>query len=195
MRISEIIDNSSTASTEGPPEDVIALVDSAGGVRGVHNASSAKVRAIGPRGANIGSRWVEIPLVGGRGEISGVLCQSMPPSDVLVASVSCGPRDAKAIEDTAQLVIHDINNLFAVIGSGLSLLEYQSDGAYRNAIFSRMQHAITRGALLTRQLLDAAATKSRVDRRVRRRLSPHSAGGHPGRGVWSRHRCPNRYSP
>jgi signal transduction histidine kinase len=56
----------------------------------------------------------------------------------------------------AQFVIHDINNLLAVIASGLGLLECQSDAAYRKAIACKMQHAITRGALLSRQLLDAA---------------------------------------
>jgi len=56
----------------------------------------------------------------------------------------------------AQLVVHDINNLLAVIGSGLQLLECQSDAAYRKAIVGKMQEAITRGAMLSRQLLDAA---------------------------------------
>jgi len=51
--------------------------------------------------------------------------------------------------------VHDINNLLAVIGSGLRLLECQSDAAYRKAIVDRMQEAITGSALLSRQLLDA----------------------------------------
>lgn len=61
----------------------------------------------------------------------------------------------RAIADVAQFV-HDINNLLAVIGSGLQLLECQSDAAHRKVIVDRMQEAITRGALLCRQLLDAA---------------------------------------
>jgi len=69
---------------------------------------------------------------------------------------SRGPEGARAIGDVAQFVVHDINNLLAVIASGLGLLECQSDAAYRKAIVSKMQHAITRGALLSRQLLDAA---------------------------------------
>jgi signal transduction histidine kinase len=69
---------------------------------------------------------------------------------------SRGPEGAKAIGDVAQFVVYDINNLLAVIGSGLRLLECQSDAAYRKAIISKMKHAITRGALLSRQLLDAA---------------------------------------
>ena len=62
----------------------------------------------------------------------------------------------RAIADAAQFVVHDINNLLAVIGSGLRLLECQDDAAYRKAIVGKMQEAITRGALLSRQLLDAA---------------------------------------
>jgi signal transduction histidine kinase len=61
-----------------------------------------------------------------------------------------------AIADVTQFVVDDINNLLAAIDSGLRLLECQSDAAYRKAIVGKMQEAITRGALLTRQLLDAA---------------------------------------
>ena len=108
-------------------------------------AFSAKVRAVRPGGVSIASRWVEIPLVDGNGQISGVLCQSMPPSDVRGALVSRGPGEARAIEDVAQLVVHDINNLLAVIGSGLRLLEGQSDSADRKVIVVKMQQAISRG--------------------------------------------------
>src|SRR4051794_4655701 len=163
MQIRKTIVNPSTASTESPPEDVIVLVDSAGVAPGVQHAFNAKVRAVRP-GVSIGPRWLEIPLVGGNGQISGVLCQSMPPSDVRGASISSGSGEARAIDDVAQLVVHDINNLLAVIGSGLRLLEGQSDAAHRKAIVSKMQHAITRGALLSRQL-------SGKDRRVRRVVS------------------------
>jgi signal transduction histidine kinase len=61
-----------------------------------------------------------------------------------------------AIADVTQFVVDDINNLLAAIDSGLRLLECRSDAAYRKAIVGKMQEAITRGALLTRQLLDAA---------------------------------------
>jgi hypothetical protein len=70
---------------------------------------------------------VEIPLVDNNGQISGVLCQFMPPSGVRGAFVSRVPGEARAIEDVAQLVVHDINNFLAVIGSGLQLLEGRSD--------------------------------------------------------------------
>ena len=153
MQIRDTIGNPSTASTEGPPEDVIVLVDSAGVALGVQDAFSAKVRAVRP--GSIASRCVEIPLVGGNGQISGVLCQSMPPSDVRGALVSRWRGEARAIEDVAQLVMHDINNLLAVIGSGLRLLEGQSDSADRKVIVGKMQQAIARGALLSREFLEA----------------------------------------
>ncbi|MET4198742.1 hypothetical protein ABIA95_002732 [Bradyrhizobium sp. LA8.1] len=79
----------------------------------MQHAFSAKVRAVHPGGDSIVSRWVDIPLVGGNGQISGVLCQSMPPSDARGALVSRGPGEARAIEDVAQLVVHDINNFLA----------------------------------------------------------------------------------
>jgi signal transduction histidine kinase len=98
---------------------------------------------------------VEIPLVGRDGEISGVLRWAAPRSDTRGVHSSCRPERVRAIADAAQFVVHDINNLFAVISGGLRLLECQSDAAHRKAIVSEMQHAITRGALLSRQLLDA----------------------------------------
>ena len=156
MHIRETIDNPSTASTESPPEDVVVLVDNAGVALGVQRAFSAKVRAVRLSGVSIASRWVEIPVVGGNGQISGVLYLSMPPSDVRGALVSRGPGEARAIEDVAQLVVHDINNFLAVIDSGLRLLEGQSDSADRKVVVVKMQQAISRGALLSRQLLEAA---------------------------------------
>jgi signal transduction histidine kinase len=54
----------------------------------------------------------------------------------------------------AQFVVHD--NLLAVIGGGPRRLERESEAAYRKAFVRNMQHAITRGALGSRQLLDAA---------------------------------------
>jgi signal transduction histidine kinase len=156
MQIRETIDNPSTASTQSPPEDVIVLVDSAGVALGMQRAFSARVRAVHPGGASIESKCVEIPLVGSNGQISGVLCRSMPPPDVRGALVARGWGEARAIEDLVQLVVHDINNLLAVIGSGLRLLEGQSDSADRKVIVGKMQQAISRGALRSRQLLEAA---------------------------------------
>ncbi|WP_316396275.1 ATP-binding protein [Bradyrhizobium sp. 33ap4] len=156
MQIKETPDVSFPGGVERPPlEDVVVLADSAGVALGVQRAFSARVRSVhDDRSGLITSRCVEIPLVGRDGEISGVLCRTAPRSDTRGVFSSRGP--ARAIGDVAQFVVHDINNLLAVIGSGLEQLECQSDTAYRKAIISRMQRAITRGSLLNRQLLDAA---------------------------------------
>ena len=158
MQIKETPDVSFPGGVESPPlEDVVVLVDSAGVALGVQRAFSARVRGVRDGGSGlIASRCVEIPVVGRDGEISGVLCRTTPRSDTRGVFSSRGPEGARAIGDVAQFVVHDINNLLAVIASGLGLLECQSDAAYRKAIISKMKHAITRGALLSRQLLDAA---------------------------------------
>lgn len=158
MQINEIIGVSLPGSVEGPPvEDVVALVDGASVALGVQRAFSARVRAVPDGGSGlIASRYVEIPLVGSDGEVSGVLCHTGPRSDTLGAVAPCGQERRRAIAGVARFVAHDINNLLAVIGSGLRLLECQGDAAYRAAIVGKMQEAITRGALLSRQLLDVA---------------------------------------
>jgi signal transduction histidine kinase len=157
MHIKETIGVSFPGSVESPPlEDVVVLVDSAGVALGMQRAFSARVRAVRHRGGLIASRCVEIPLVGRDGEVSGILCHAAPQSDTRGAIAPRGRGGVRAIEDLAQFVVHDINNLLAVIGSGLQLLECQSDAAYRKAIVGKMLQAITRGALLSRQLLDAA---------------------------------------
>jgi signal transduction histidine kinase len=158
MRIKETPDVSFPDVVESLPlEDVVVLADSAGVALGVQRTFSARVRSVRDDGSGlIASRCVEIPLVGRDGEISGVLCRTAPRSDTRGVFSSRGPEGAKAIGDVAQFVVYDINNLLAVIGSGLRLLECQDDAAHRKAIVSKMQHAITRGALLSGQLLDAA---------------------------------------
>jgi signal transduction histidine kinase len=158
MQIKETPDVSFPGVVKSSPlEDVVVLADRAGVALGVQRAFSARVRSVRDDGNGlIASRCVEIPLVGRDGEISGVLCRAAPRSDTRGAFSSRGREGARAIGDVAQFVVHDINNLLAVIGSGLGLLESQSDAAYRKAIISKIQHAVTRGALLSRQLLDAA---------------------------------------
>jgi hypothetical protein len=133
-------------------EDVVVLADSAGVALGVQRAFSARVRSVRDDGNGlIASRCVEIPLVGRDGEISGVLCRTAPRSDTRGVF---GQEGARAIGDMTQFVVHD--NLLAVIGGGPRRLERKSDAAYRKAFVRKMQHAITRGALGSRQLLDAA---------------------------------------
>ena len=132
------------------------LVDSAGVALGVQRAFSARVRGVRDGGSGlIASRCVEIPLVGRRPGLRGSV-PSMPPVRHARRVRLSRAGEARAIADVAQFVVHDINNLLAVIGSGLRLLECQSDAADRKAIVGKMQEAIARGALLSRQLLDAA---------------------------------------
>ncbi|VIO71506.1 Sensor kinase CckA [Bradyrhizobium ivorense] len=145
------------AGERPPPEDVVVLVDSVGVALGVRRSFGARVRNVSDHGSGvIPSRRVEIPLVGGDGEISGVLCRTAPRSSTRGVVVARGREGVRSIEDVAQFVVHDINNLLAVIGSGLRLLERQSDVAYRKAVVGKMQEAIARGASLSRQLLDTA---------------------------------------
>jgi signal transduction histidine kinase len=159
MQIKETIGVPFPGSVESQPlEDVVVFVNGAGVALGVQRAFSARVRGVRDGGSGlIASRCVEIPVVGTDGEVSGILCHTSPRSDTRGA-VAAGGRERerrRAIAEVAQFV-HDINNLLALIGRGLRLLECQSDAAYRKAIVGKMQEAITRGALLSRQLLDAA---------------------------------------
>jgi hypothetical protein len=123
-------------AVESPPlEDVVMLPGRAGVSLGLQRAFSATVRSVhDASGGVIASRCVEIPLVGRDGEISGILCRTAPSSDTRGVLSSRGPDGARAIEDVAQFVVHDINNLLAVIDSGLRLLECQRDAAYREIV-------------------------------------------------------------
>jgi len=162
MQIKETPDVSFPGAVESPSlEDAAVLASSAGVSFGVQRAFSATVRSVHDEssGGVIASRCVEIPLVGRDGEISGVPFRSAPRSDARDVLSSRGPKEVRAIGGVAQFMVHDINNLLAVIDSGLRLLECQSDAAYRKSIISKMRDAITRGALLSRQLLDNAARR------------------------------------
>ncbi|MET4024029.1 ATP-binding protein [Bradyrhizobium sp. S3.2.12] len=165
MQIKVTIGVSFPGSVERPPlEDVVVLVGSAGVALEVQRAFSARVSRVRDGGSGfIGSRYLEIPLVGSDGAVSGILCHSSSRS-ATDAPVAFGGREregGRTIADVAQFV-HDIHNLFAVIGSGLRLLECQSDAESRKAIVDNMQEAITRGALLSRQLLDTARPGSKL---------------------------------
>jgi hypothetical protein len=134
MQIKETIGVSFPGSAESPPlEDIVVLVDSAGVALGVQRAFSARVVRDASSGV-IASRCVEIPLVGSDGEVSGVLCHTGPRSDTRGEVTPRGQERGRAIAEVAEFVVHDINNLLAVIGSGLRLLECQSDAAYRKTI-------------------------------------------------------------
>lgn len=156
MQIKETTGVSFPGAVESPPlEDVVVLKDRAGLAFGVQRASNASVRGARDDGSGlIASRYVEIPLVGSDGKVSGILCRTSPRPDT-GGAVAAGERAGVRAADLKQFV-HDINNLLAVIESGLQLLECQSEAAHRKATADKMQEAITRGALRSRQLLDAA---------------------------------------
>jgi signal transduction histidine kinase len=158
MQIKETIGVSFPGSVESPPlEDVVELVDTTGVALGVQRAFSPRVSSVRNGGSGRTAwRYVEIPVVGANGEVSGILCHTSPPSGTRGAVAAGGRERVSATAEATQFVVHDINNLFAVIGSGLRLLERRSDAAYREAIVGKMQEAIARGALLSQQLLDAA---------------------------------------
>jgi signal transduction histidine kinase len=158
MQIKETIGVSFLGPVESPPlEDVVLLVDSASVALGMQRALSARVRGVRGGGSGvIASTYVEIPLLGSDGEVSGILCRTSPRSDTRGAVAVGGQARVGAIADVAQFIAHDINSFLAVIASGLRLLECQGDATCRKAIVDKMQEAITRGALLSRQLLDAA---------------------------------------
>ena len=175
MQIKETPDVSFPDAVESPPlEDVVVLVDGAGVALGVQRAFSARVRSVYDDSSGvIASRCVAIPVVGSDGEVSGILCHTSRGPDTR-GTVAAGGRErdrGRAIAEVAQFVVHDINNLLAVIGSGLRLLECQSDAAYRKAIASKIRHAIRRGALLSRQLLNVA------------RPCPNRSAGSSGRSL------------
>ena len=158
MQIRYSSDSSFHDAVESPlPEDAVVLADSAGLALGVQRPLGVRVRNVSDHGSGvIASRRLEIPLVGGDGEISGILFRTAPRSSTRGVAFARGPEGVGPIGDVAQFVVHDINNLLAVIGGGLRLLECQSDAEYRTAIVGKMQEAIAQGASLSRQLLDTA---------------------------------------
>ncbi|MFQ3454108.1 MULTISPECIES: ATP-binding protein [Bradyrhizobium] len=157
MQIRETIGVSLSGPVEGRLlEDVVVLADRAGVALGVQHAFSARVRDVRDGGSGlIASRYAEIPLVGPNGEVSGILCRASVPSDARGVATPRRRDIASIMPDVAQFLVHNIDNLLAVIDSGLRLLECQTDAARRKAILAKMQQAIARGAMSSRQFLDA----------------------------------------
>jgi hypothetical protein len=94
MQIKETIGVSFPGSVESPPlEDVVVLADSAGVALGVQRAFSARARGVRDGGSGlIASRYVEIPLVGSDGEVSGILCHTSQRSEREARSPLAGGR-------------------------------------------------------------------------------------------------------
>jgi signal transduction histidine kinase len=96
-----------------------------------------------------GFAWVEIPLLGPDGRITGVLCGSTG-TDFPEGGLAHINRDA------AQAYAHDIGNLLAVIDGGLRLLDVKTDAGDRAVIVERLRRAVERGAALSRKVLGGA---------------------------------------
>ncbi|MEY9161568.1 sensor histidine kinase [Bradyrhizobium japonicum] len=155
MQIKETI-GSSLPSSIGCP-DLVVLVDSAGVAFGEKHALSARVSRMRDGASGfIASGNLEIPLVGSNGAVSEIsrYTRSRPAPRTAVAVGQREREGGRTISDVAQFV-HDINNLLAAIGSGLRQLACQSDDASRKAIVDKMEEAITRGVVLSRQFLNA----------------------------------------
>ncbi|MBR1163664.1 ATP-binding protein [Bradyrhizobium elkanii] len=163
MQIRETIGVSLSGSVEGPLlEDVVVLADRAGVALGVQHAFSARVRDVRDGGSGlIASRYAEIPLVGSNGEVSGILCHTGVPSDARGVAAPRRRDIASNMPDVAQFLVLNIDNLLAVIDGGLRLLECRTDAARRKAILAKIQETIARGAMSSRQFLEAEQACSR----------------------------------
>jgi signal transduction histidine kinase len=102
-----------------------------------------------PTDVSSGFAWVELPMLGADGRITGVLCRC--------AGVDF-PRDvpARAGRDAAHAYAHDLGNLLAVIDGGLRLLDKKTDAGDRAMIVERLHRAVERGAVLSRKMLDGS---------------------------------------
>jgi signal transduction histidine kinase len=105
-----------------------------------------------------GFAWVEVPLLGADGRITGVLCRNM--------GVDFPDHAPPQIErDAAQAYAHDLGNLLAVIDGGLRLLDVKTDAEDRALIVERLHRAVERGAALSRRMLDGSSAGEEGSRR------------------------------
>ena len=197
MQIKETPDVSFPGVVESPPlEDVVVLADSAGVALGVQRAFSARVRSVRDDGSGlIASRCVEIPLVGRDGEISGVLCRTAPRSDT--RGVFVLPRAGGGEGDRGRGAVRGPRH------QQPSRCDRQRPAAARVPERRRIPKGHRRQNAARDHARSVAqpsaprrcATAPQVDRRVRRRQSPRSDGGHAGPGVASGHHGPHRDRP
>lgn len=110
-----------------------------------------------------GFAWIEIPLLGADGSITGVLCKN--------TGVGFPDNAPSRIErDAAQAYAHDLGNLLTVIDGGLRLFDVKTDAVDRALIVERLHMAVERGAALSRKLLgDSHADEEKIC---------HSPSGH-----------------
>ncbi|AYG62243.1 sensor histidine kinase [Rhizobium jaguaris] len=139
------------------PQDIVVLADGAGVASGdgrLFAATVAPTRACGQQRPAPVLRSVDIPLTGPDGEVSGILCRFQPAAGIGDLPVHIDPGTRGSGDEVSKSVVHDMNNLLAVIDGGLRLLEHQNDADARKTIFTRLRGAIEKGAILTRRLLD-----------------------------------------
>ena len=113
-------------------DNMVVLANGAGVMLGGGRMFNVSVRSSRPMGVSEGSsrqRSIEIPLLGRDGEISGILRRDVPFAENSHTVIVAGPKvqRANASEQVKNAVLQDINNLLAVIDSGLRLLGRQSD--------------------------------------------------------------------
>ncbi|ODM77418.1 histidine kinase [Bradyrhizobium elkanii] len=95
------------------------------------------------------------------------MCRTAPRAGTRGVVFFPGPEEEWSTGDVAQSAVHDIKNLLAVIAGGMRRLESQGDVVCQTAILRRMREAITRGALLSNQLLNTARPwRKSIDGRV-----------------------------
>jgi signal transduction histidine kinase len=169
MLVAEILGVSLPHSESSPvisvrPEDIVVLAERNGVAVGSGRVSVRSAHGGKDDDPSSAMRSVEIPVVGRDGKISGVMCRSYPFGGCTALITGAEAQRIDSVDEITNVVVHDINNLLAVIDGGLRLLGRHGDAEARDAILGRLHHAIARGTMLSRRLLDA-------------RLSLRAAGG------------------
>jgi hypothetical protein len=115
-------------------------------------------------------RRVESPVIGGDGEIAGVLCRNSPLRSASTPLTQY--QDTVIIGEAANTILHDIANLLATVDCGLQLLERQTEVEGRQLIVDRMRHSVRRVAVSSRELLggNCIQQNGRTDITTRRDL-------------------------
>ncbi len=98
-------------------------------------------------------RRIEIPVIGGDGEIAGVLYRNSPLSSASRSTPLRQDQHTAMIGEATKTILHDITNILATIDRALWLLERQTEVEGRQLVVDRMRHSVQRGAVSIRKLL------------------------------------------
>jgi signal transduction histidine kinase len=96
-------------------------------------------------------RRAEIPVIGGDGQIAGVLYRNSPLTSASRSAPLTQDQDTAIIGEATKTILHDITNLLAKIDCGLRFLERQAEVERRQLIVDRMRHSVQRGAVSRRK--------------------------------------------